>query len=121
MPKRRRKTRSPGSGCFNEDELEARALSFKRGVAIPVLANSGRSVFLLSLQKIRIEKKERCRRRWAKKLARPFEWWKDDRKVVAQKDTHDFATDPERSLFVIQDRRVNNMTKSPRRKRKFRL
>ncbi|MHB1747076.1 MAG: RNA-guided endonuclease InsQ/TnpB family protein, partial [Leptospirillum sp.] len=87
-----------------------------------------------SIQKIRMEKKERSRRRWQRtlsrqqkgsqnrkktrqRLARTFEYTKDVRKDVIHKATHTFTTDPERSLFVVEDLRVKNMTKKPEPKK----
>ena len=77
-----------------------------------------------------MEKKERARKRWQRKLARQqkgsqnqkktksrlsrtFEYEKNVRKDVIHKATHDLASDPDRSLFVVEDLKVKNMTKKP--------
>jgi len=115
---------------FSEEELQSKTLGFDRGVVRPVMASDGRSMDLLPVHKTRIEKKERARRRWQRKLsrqqkgsqnrkktrkrlARTFEYAKEVRKDVVHKATHAFATDPERSLFVVEDLKVRNMTKKP--------
>ncbi|MHB1565085.1 MAG: RNA-guided endonuclease InsQ/TnpB family protein, partial [Leptospirillum sp.] len=87
-----------------------------------------------SIQKIRMEKKERSRRRWQRtlsrqqkgsqnrkktrqRLARTFEYTKDVRKDVIHKATHAIAEGSDRSLFVVEDLRVKNMTKKPEPKK----
>jgi putative transposase len=119
---------------FTEEDLRSRTLGFDRGVAIPVMASDGRRMDLLPVHKIRTEKKERARRRYQRKLARQkkgsknrkktkrrlagsFEYIKNVRKDVVHKATHAFATDPERSLFVVEDLKVQNMTKRPEPKK----
>ena len=57
-------------GMFSEEELPRKTLGFDRGVTIPVTASSGRNIDLSSVQKIRMERKERARKRWQRKLAR---------------------------------------------------
>ncbi|MCL5284157.1 MAG: transposase [Nitrospirae bacterium] len=119
---------------FTEEELEVRTLGFDRGVAVPVVASDGRSMDLLPVHKSRTERKERARRRYQRRLARQkkgsqnrkktkrrlarsFEYGKNVRKDVVHKATHTFATDPERSLFVVEDLKVNHMTKRPEPKK----
>jgi len=82
----------------------------------------------------RTEKKERARRRYQRRLARQkkgsqnrkktkrslartFEYRKNVWKDVVHKATRAFATDPRRSLFVVEDLRVKNMTKRPEAKK----
>ncbi len=119
---------------FTEEELEVRTLGFDRGVAVPVMASSGQSIDLLPVHKSRTERKERARRRYQRRLARQnkgsqnrkktkrrlartFEYAKNVRKDVVHKATHTFTTDPERSLFVVEDLKIKNMTKSPEPKK----
>ncbi|MHB1605460.1 MAG: RNA-guided endonuclease InsQ/TnpB family protein [Leptospirales bacterium] len=119
---------------FSEEELRSKTVGFDRGVVTPVMASSGRRIDFSSIQKSRIEKKERSRRRWQRKLsrqqkgsvnrkktltriARTFEYAREVRRDVAHKATHDIASDPDRSLFVVEDLSVRNMTKSRNRKK----
>jgi len=119
---------------FSEEELPRKTLGFDRGVAVPVMASSGRRIDFSSVQKIRMEKKERARKRWQRKLARQqkgsknrkktkqrlarsFEYAKNVRKDVIHKATHNLVSDPARSLFVVEDLKVGNMTKKPEPKR----
>ena len=119
---------------FTEEELRSKTLGFDRGVTVPVMASDGRRIDFSSIQKIRMEKKERARRRWQRtlsrrqkgsqnrrktrqRLARISEYAKDVRKDVIHKATHVIASDPGRSLFVVEDLRVKNMTKKPEPKK----
>ncbi|MHB1747703.1 MAG: RNA-guided endonuclease InsQ/TnpB family protein [Leptospirillum sp.] len=119
---------------FTEEELRSKTVGFDRGVVTPVMASDGGRIDFSSIQKIRMEKKERSRRRWQRtlsrqqkgsqnrkktkrRLARTFEYAKNVRKDVIHKATHTFTTDPERSLFVVEDLRVKNMTKKPEPKK----
>ncbi len=122
---------------FSEEELEGKTLGFDRGVMIPVMASDGRRIDFSSVQKTRMEKKERVRKRWQRKLARQqkgsqnrkktktrlsrtFEYAKNVRKDVIHKATRAFAIDPDRILFVVEDLNVKNMTKRPEPKRRRR-
>ncbi len=115
---------------FSEEELEGKTLGFDRGVTIPVMASDGRRIDFSSVQKIRMEKKERAKKRWQRKLSRQvkgsnnrkesktrlsrtFEYAKNVRKDVIHKATHDLVSDPDRTLFVVEDLKVKNMTKRP--------
>ena len=119
---------------FSEEELQRKTLGFDRGVTVPVMASSGRLIDFSSVQKIRMEKKERAWKRWQRKLARQpkgsqnrkktkqrlartFEYAKNVRKDVIHKATHDLVSDPDRSLFVVEDLKVKKMTKKPEVKR----
>jgi putative transposase len=112
---------------FSEEELRSKPVGFDRGVVTPLMASSGRRIDFSSIQKSRIEKKERSRRRWQRtlfrqqkgsqnrkktreRLARTFEYAKNVRKDVVHKATHAVASGPDRSLFVVEDFRVRNMT-----------
>jgi putative transposase len=119
---------------FSEEELEGKTLGFDRGVTIPVMASSGRRIDFSDIQKARMEKKERTRKRWQRKLARQqkgsqnrkktkrrlarsFEYAKNVRKDVIHKATRDLVSDPDRTLFVVEDLKVKNMTRSPEPKK----
>ena len=119
---------------FSEEELEGKTLGFDRGVTIPVMASSGRRIDFSSVQRIRMEKKERARKRWQRKLARQqkgsqnrkktkqrlarsFEYAKNVKKDLIHKATHDLVSDPDRSLFVVEDLKVKNLTKKPEAKK----
>jgi len=82
----------------------------------------------------RTEKKERARRRYQRRLARQRKgsqnrkktlnrmarlsgYAREVRKDVVHKATRAFVSDPERSLFVVEDLRVKNMTKRPEPKK----
>ncbi len=86
------------------------------------------------IQKARMEKKERSRKRWQRKLARQqkgsqnrkktkrrlarsFEYAKNVKKDVIHKATHDLVSDPDRSLFVVEDLKIKNMTRTPEPKK----
>ncbi len=115
---------------FSEEELRSQTLGFDRGVTIPVMASSGRRIDFSPIQKIRMEKKERAKKRWQRKLsrqvkgsdnrrksrkrlARTFEYAKKVLKDVIHKATRDLVSEPDRSLFVVEDLNVKNMTKRP--------
>ncbi|EQD59279.1 transposase, IS605 OrfB, partial [mine drainage metagenome] len=82
---------------FTEEELRSKTVGFDRGVVTQVMASSGRRIDFSPIQKSRMEKKERSRRRWQRtlsrqvkgsnnrrktrvRLARTFEYTKDVRK-----------------------------------------
>ncbi|EQD51124.1 transposase, partial [mine drainage metagenome] len=82
---------------FTEEELRSKTVGFDRGVVTPVMASDGGRIDFSSIQKSRMEKKERSRRRWQRtlsrqqkgsqnrkktrqRLARTFEYTKDVRK-----------------------------------------
>ena len=115
---------------FAEEELQRKTLGFDRGVTIPVMASDGRGIDFFPVQRLRMEKKERARKRWQRKLsrqqkgsqnrkktkqrlARSFEYAKEVRKDVIHKATHVLVSEPDRSLFVVEDLKVKNMTKKP--------
>ena len=102
---------------FSEEELEGKTLGFDRGVTIPVMASDGRAIDFSPIQRLRMEKKERARKGWQRKLARSFEYAKEDRKEVIHKATHVLVSDPDRSLFVVEDLKIQNMTKRPEPKK----
>ncbi len=130
LPEPKEEDTIAGLRMFTEEELRSKTVGFDRGVVTPVMASDGRRIDFSSIEKIRMEKKERSRRRWQRKLsrqkkgsqnrkktrtrlARTFAYTKDVRKDVIHKATHAFAADPERSLFVVEDLKVKNMTKKP--------
>ena len=115
---------------FSEEELRSQTLGFDRGVTIPVMASSGRRIDFAPIQKIRMEKKERAKKRWQRKLsrqvkgsdnrrksrkrlARTFEYAKKVRKDVIHKATRDLVSEPDRNLFVVEDLKIKNMTRKP--------
>ncbi len=119
---------------FPEEELDARTLGFDRGVATPVVASDGRKIDFSPVQKSRMKKKERARKRWQQKLsrqqkgsqnrkktrkllARSFEYAKKVRKDVIHKATRDLVSEPDRNLFVVEDLKVKNITKKPEPKK----
>ena len=102
---------------FSQGELEGKTLGFDRGVTIPVMASDGRAIDFSPIQRLRMEKKERARKGWQRKLARSFEYAKEDRKEVIHKATHVLVSDPDRSLFVVEDLKIQNMTKRPEPKK----
>ena len=119
---------------FTEEELQRKTLGFDRGVTIPVMASDGGEIDSSPVQRIRMEKKERARKRWQRQLARQvkgsqnrqktkqrlaqsFEYTKNVRKDVIHKATHAIVRDPDRSLFVVEDLKIQNMTKTPKPKK----
>ncbi len=119
---------------FSEEELEARTLGFDRGVVTPVVASDGRRIDFSPVQKSRIQKKEDARKRWQRKLsrqkkgssnrkktknrlARTFEYGREVRKDVFHKATHAIVAERDKSLFVVEDLKVKNMTKKPEPKK----
>ena len=116
--------------ALSEEELQQKTLGFDRGVAIPVVASDGQIIDFSPVQKARMEKKERARKRWQRqlarqqkgsqnrkktkqRLARSFDYAKNVRRDVIHKATHAFVSDPDRSLFVVEDLKIQNMTKRP--------
>ncbi len=115
---------------FSEEELRSKTLGFDRGVTIPLMASSGRRIDFAPIQKIRMEKKERAKKRWQRKLsrqvkgsnnrrksrkrlARTFGYAKEVRKDVIHKATRDLVSEPDRNLFVVEDLKIKNMTRKP--------
>ncbi|EQD78216.1 Transposase (probable), IS891/IS1136/IS1341 domain protein, partial [mine drainage metagenome] len=49
--------------------------------------------------------------------AQSFEYTKNVRKDVIHKATHAIVRDPARSLFVVEDLKIQNMTKAPKPKK----
>ena len=111
------------------DELTECTLGIDRGTALPVAASDGR-VFEFSLvQKRRLEKKARGRRRWQRRLARRVKgsrrrerakarvaraqaYGAQVREDFAHQVSHRLTSCAEHSLFVFEDLNVKNMTAS---------
>ncbi len=69
---------------FSEEDLRPKTLGFDRGVVTPLQASDGRRIDFSPVRKNRIEKKDRARRRWQRKLARQVKGSNNRRKTKAR-------------------------------------
>ena len=111
------------------EELTERTLGIDRGATLPVAVSNGR-VFEFSLvQKRRLEKKARGKRRWQRRLARRVKgsrrrerakacvaraqaYGTNVRQDFAHQVSHRLVSGSEHSLFVFEDLNVKGMTAS---------
>lgn len=114
---------------FNEADLLQMTVGLDRGVALPLAGSDGRQFGFSEVQKKRLAKQERHKKRWQRRMARRTKgsagWVKAKRKVaryqrygadvrrdVAHKTSHTLAVDHRYRLFVFEALKVKNMTAS---------
>jgi len=113
---------------FSEEQLLARTVGLDRGVAVPLMASSGRAFELLDVQKARLANKELQRKRWQRRAARRVKGSNNRRKahqraaragLYAADVRRDFAHQTSRALvdstaqlFVYESLAIKNMTAS---------
>ena len=113
---------------FNEAELLAMTEGLDRGVALPLAGSDGQQFDFSEVQKKRLLKQEKHKKRWQKRQARRAKgsrnWVKakhkvaryqrygaDVRRDVAHKASHTLAEDPALKLYVLEALKVRSMTK----------
>lgn len=111
------------------DELKAMTVGLDRGVAVPLAGSNGQEFDFLPIQKKRLDKQERYKKRWQRRQARRDPGsgrWKVAKQKVARYQRYgaevrrDFAhqtscaltADPRHQLFVFEALKVKNMTAS---------
>ena len=114
---------------FDRADLAARTVGVDRGVAIPLACSNGRDFDFEPVQKKRMAKRQKQRRRWQRTVARRVKgskrrekakqraarqqrYGKDVRRDFAHKVSHALANDPRVALIVWEDLKVKNMTAS---------
>jgi putative transposase len=120
---------------WSEADLIAATVGVDRGVAIPFCASTGQRFDVMPVQKSRIARKERSKKRWQRRMARRVKGsngWRKAKYWAAQAQTYaknvrlDFAhqtsyrlVDADNAttrLIVFEDLRVKSMTKKPKAK-----
>lgn len=116
---------------FSREELLERTVGLDRGVAIPVAASSGQTFQFRSVEKRRLQRKEKAIKRWQRKLARRQQqsarrskakkrvaalkrYGTDLRRDFAHQTSRKLVNDPQTLLYVFEDLKLKNMTKSAR-------
>ncbi len=111
---------------FDEMELRKRTVGLDRGVALPIAGSDGQQFGFSDVQKRRLAKQERHKKRWQRRQARRTKgsagWDKAKRKVaryqrygadvrrdVAHKSSHALVADPHYKLYVFEALKINNM------------
>jgi len=114
---------------FDEAELLAMTVGLDRGVTIPLAASNGLDFDFIAIQKRRLAKQERHKKRWQRKQSRrelgSNRWKKakqrvathsryaaDVRREFAHQTSHRLASETSAKLFVFEDLKVKNMTAS---------
>lgn len=114
---------------FDRAELAARTVGVDRGVAIPLACSNGLDFDFEPVQKKRMAKRQKQRRRWQRTVARRVKgskrrelakaraarqqrYGKDVRRDFAHKASHALANDPSVALIVWEDLKIKNMTAS---------
>jgi putative transposase len=119
---------------FGETELRQTTLGLDRGVNLPVAGSDYQQFGFSDVQKERLLKQEKHKKKWQRKLAKRVKgssgWIKAKRKVarnqrygadmrrdVAHKISYTLANDPQYKLFVLEALKVKNMTKKAKAKK----
>ncbi|WP_200899107.1 RNA-guided endonuclease InsQ/TnpB family protein [Cupriavidus pauculus] len=118
---------------WDEADLRAAAVGVDRGIATPIYASHGMTAELSSVQQARIDKKERARKRWQRRMARRVKgssgWRKAKQRAAqcqryARNVRHDFAHQTsyrlleraEVRLLAFEALRVKAMSARPKAK-----
>lgn len=113
------------------DEFRAATVGVDRGIVIPACASTGEQFDFSPVQKARMAKKERARKRWQRRMARRTPGsggWKKAQQRGARSQQYarnvrrDFAhqtscrlvAPPAVRLIVFEDLRIRSMTKKPK-------
>ncbi|MCV2503929.1 MAG: transposase [Neisseriaceae bacterium] len=118
---------------WSKEELTNVTIGIDRGVVKPICCSTSHDFDILPKQIKRIDKKERLRIRWQRKMARrhkgssgwkkaqiriakTYEYAREVRKDFAHKVSYALSNDPCVRLVVFEDLKINNMTKKPKPK-----
>lgn len=113
---------------FSEAELQSLSVGLDRGVNIPLAGSDGIKFDLSKIQLKRIQKQEKHKKRWQRRLARRTKgssgWVRAKRSIakhqryaadvrhdLAHKISYTLASHPQYKLFVFEALKVKNMTK----------
>ncbi|TFE65635.1 hypothetical protein A7Q10_10390, partial [Methylacidiphilum caldifontis] len=116
------------------DQLAERTLGGDRGIAKPLMTSNGRCFDLLPIQKARIRKTRRQRKRWQRraarrqkgsknqqkayrKVARYHQYEKNVRYEYAHQTSHALVVNAAYDLYVFEDLPIQPMTKRPKAKK----
>ncbi len=118
---------------FDETRLRPMTVGLDRGVALPLAGSDGQQFGFSDVQKQRLAKQERSKKRWQRRLARRNKgsagWVKAKRKVaryqryggdvrrdVAHQTSHALVTEDRAKLFVFEALKVQNMVRKAKAK-----
>lgn len=118
---------------FDEQALRAMTVGLDRGVELPLAGSDGQRFEFSTIQKARIKKQERHKKRWQRRQARRVKgsssckqarsevakyqrYAADVRRDMAHKTSHCLATDPRYKLYVFEALKVVNMSASVKAK-----
>jgi putative transposase len=116
------------------DQLAERTLGGDRGVAKPLVTSDGQTFDLQPVQKERIEKARRQRKKWQRRAARRKKGSKNQKKAYrkaahyqqyeanvrheyAHQTSHQLVVNDTMDLYVFEDLKISHMTKRPQAKR----
>lgn len=119
---------------WSEADLRAAAVGVDRGITVPVYASTGQTAVLSRVQQQRMEKKERARQRWQRRMARRTKgssgwhkakyraarcqhYAKNVRQDFAHQTSYHLVTGEETRLVVFENLRVVAMSARPKAKR----
>jgi putative transposase len=119
---------------LSADQLAERTLGGDRGVAKPLMASDRQTFDLQPVQKERIKKARRQRKKWQRRAARRKKGSRNQKKAYrkaahyqqyeanvhheyAHQTSHALVVNEECDLYVFEDLRIQNMTKRPKAKR----
>ena len=119
---------------LSADPLAERTLGGDRGVAKPLTTSKGQVFDLQPIQKTRLKKAQRQRKKWQRratrrkkasrnrrkaqqKAARYQRYEKHVRHAYAHQTSHQLVVHDPRNLCVFEDLKISNMTKRPKAKR----
>ena len=114
---------------FSAPDLAAMTLGLDRGVQIPLAASNGQEFDFRAIEKKRLAKQEKFKKRWQRRQARRVKGsgrWKKAKQRVAQcqqyatdlrrdfchQTSHTLVADPSYKLYVLEALKVKNMTAS---------
>ncbi len=119
---------------LSADQLAERTLGGDRGVAKPLMTSNGQVFDLQPVQRTRIEKHRRQRKKWQRrasrrkkgsknrhkayrKAARYQQYERTVRQDYAHQTSHVLVVHDEYDLYVFEDLKIRNMTKRPKAQR----
>ena len=114
---------------FNATGLATMTVGLDRGVQIPLAASNGQEFDFRAIEKKRLAKQEKFKKRWQRRQARRVKGsmrWKKAKRRVAQcqqyatdlrrdfchQTSHTLVADPSYKLYVLEALKVKNMTAS---------
>ena len=119
---------------LSADQLAERTLGGDRGVEKPLMTSDGQAFDLLPVQKDRIKKNRKKRKKWQQRAARRYKGSKNQQKArrkaaryqryeknvrheYAHQTSHQLVAQEAVDLYAFEDLKIRNMTKRPKAKR----